>query len=229
MTAPVSVIIPTLNAVRDLPACLEALTQAAVDGLVSEVIFADGGSTDEIEALADATGARLVRAKRGRGHQLATAALVARSGWLMFLHADTRPLDGWIGAVRDHLERAPDHAAFFKLRFRSSHPMSRVTAAWANIRARVLALPYGDQGLLIPASLYERIGGYPDIPLMEDVAIADRLGRRHLRGLDATLETSAARYERDGWLRRGRRNLTTLMLYRLGVDPAHLVARYERQ
>jgi hypothetical protein len=87
-------------------------------------------------------------------------------------------------------------------------------------------LPYGDQGLLISRGLYTRVGGYPQIPLMEDVALARRLGRRRLAPIDACATTSAERYVAEGWLRRGGRNLTNQALYFLGVSPERLAARY---
>ena len=97
-------------------------------------------------------------------------------------------------------------------------------AAW---RARVLGLPYGDQGLLIARPFYESIGGFRPIALMEDVDIVRRIGRRRLVLLDAGAETSAARYRRDGWLLRPLRNLTLLTCYFLGVPPGLLERYYE--
>ena len=103
----------------------------------------------------------------------------------------------------------------------------RLVSRWANLRARAFGLPYGDQGLLIPRALYESVGGYPDIALMEDVAIARAL-RGKLTTIPATAWTSAERYQRQGWLRRGSRNLMTLTRYLLGADPAKLARSYSR-
>ena len=102
--------------------------------------------------------------------------------------------------------------------------MARITATWARVRARLLSLPYGDQGLLLPSGLYRRVGGYDPIPLMEDVAIVRRLPR--LTPLPATITTSADRYERRGWLRQGSSNLVRLGRYLMGTDPDRLAARY---
>ena len=85
-----------------------------------------------------------------------------------------------------------------------------------------------DLGLLISRALYDQAGGYPPIPLMEDVALVRRIGRRRLARLGAAAVTSASRYGADGWLRRGWRNLTTLALYFLGVAPERLARRYQR-
>lgn len=226
MSAPVSVVIPTLEAADGIGPCLGALGEG-VAGLIREVILADGGSTDAIAAVADATGARLVTAPRGRGAQLAAGARAARGEWLLFLHADTVLAQGWSLAAGRHMAAGADRAGCFRLAFGSKHPMARVTAAWANLRSRVLRLPYGDQGLLIARTLYEQVGGYPEIPLMEDVALARRLGRR-LVTMDAVAVTSAERYMRDGWLRRGTRNLSTLALWFAGASPERLAERYRR-
>lgn len=229
MTAPVSVIIPTLDVADRIGPCLGALGEALMDGVIREVILADGGSSDAIAAVAEGVGARLVAAPRGRGPQLAAGAAAAKGTWLMFVHADTVLGPGWAGAVLTHIRERPERAGWFALRFDSGGPMARLVAGWANLRAAMFGLPYGDQGLLVSRSLYRAAGGYPPIPLMEDVALARRLGRRRLARLGAEAVTSAERYRRDGWFRRGARNLTTLGLYLLGASPDRLARRYERQ
>ncbi len=228
MTAPLSIIIPTLNAADVIGPTLATLAEGLGEGLIAELILTDGGSTDDIAQVAEAAGAQFVVGPPGRGGQLARGCAVARGAWLLILHADSRPDPGWPAAVRAHLADHPDRAGFFDLRFDEVSPPARWTAGWANWRARWLGgLPYGDQGLLISAGLYHQTGGYPDIPLMEDVALADRLARR-LRPLGHAVTTSAARYRQSGWLRRGAQNLTTLLLYRLGRDPVKLARRYRR-
>jgi rSAM/selenodomain-associated transferase 2 len=228
MTAPVSVVIPTLEAADRIGPCLGALGDALMDGVIHEVIIADGGSKDSILAIAEETGARVVFAPPGRGTQLAAGAAAARGAWLLFLHADTVLSPGWGAAALTHIRTCPDRAGYFALQFNAPGPAARTVASWANLRAALLGLPYGDQGLLVSRVLYDRSGGYPDMPLMEDVALVRRIGRRRLTRLGAAAVTSAARYGRDGWLRRGWRNLTTLALYFLGADPDWLARRYAR-
>ena len=225
MRAPVSVVIPTLDAAGTVGPCLAALSAGALDGLVRELVIADGGSTDEIAAVADAAGAVLVVGAPGRGTQLAAGAAATSAPWLLFLHADTVLTPDWTAAVRRHIARTPERAGWFRLAFDAPGAAPRLVAAWANARARFLGLPFGDQGLLIPRDLYCAVGGYPAQPLMEDVAIARALGRRRLAPLDAVAVTSFLRY-RGGWARRGLRNLTTQALYLAGVPPERLVARY---
>jgi rSAM/selenodomain-associated transferase 2 len=228
MTAPVSVVIPTLNAAERIGPCLGALGEGLMSGLIRELIIADGGSDDAIAEVAERIGANIVTAPRGRGQQLAAGAEAARGDWLLFLHADTVLSADWADAIKSHLENRPDKAGYFILRFDAGCPMARLTAAWANLRSALFALPYGDQGLLISQTLYRQTGGFPEIPLMEDVALIRRIGRRRLARLGAQAVTSAARYAAEGWLRRGWRNLSTLALYFAGVAPAKLAARYSR-
>ncbi len=221
MRAPVSVVIPTLNAAASLPDCLASLVEGIEAGLIRELIISDGGSSDGTLALADAWGADIVEGAPSRGGQLRRGCAAAQGQWLLILHADSLLDQGWTLEARAQLQN--DGAAWFQLRFDRG---GRLVARWANLRAR-LGLPYGDQGLLLPRTLYAQVGGYPDIPLMEDVAIVRAL-RGRLQGLDAQIETSADKYRRDGWFRRGGRNLWTLARYFAGVSPDQLARRYNR-
>jgi rSAM/selenodomain-associated transferase 2 len=218
-----SIVIPTLDAAAELPATLAALTGAEI---VREVIVADGGSRDDTVALARAGSARVIAAPRGRGSQLATGAANAAGEWLLFLHADCRPTTGWDRAVAAFAasERAADRAGYFALRLDDPAPAARRLERLVGWRCRALGLPYGDQGLLIARSLYERIGGYAALPLMEDVDLARRLGRRRLAPLGAVVTASARRYRAGGYVRRPLRNLCCLALYLLGA-PVPLIAR----
>ncbi|MEM9127591.1 MAG: glycosyl transferase, partial [Pseudomonadota bacterium] len=156
--------------------------------------------------------------------QLRRGCAQARAEWLLVLHADTVLQPGWAETVRDHLHK--NNPAAFRLTFGANGFAPTWVAIWANLRSHVFSLPYGDQGLLIPKDIYLSAGGYPDQPLMEDVALARALPRIALLGARAV--TSAERYERSGWLRRGARNLWTLSRYLLGADPEHLARAYRR-
>ncbi|OUS07140.1 glycosyl transferase [Rhodobacterales bacterium 52_120_T64] len=226
MPAPITVIIPTLNSAPHLQRCLGALGESIMDGLLAEVIFADGGSSDDTEQIAEEVGATFVSTPQGRGNQMAAAARVARGEWLLFLHADSVLDRGWQDAVIRHLAN-PEKAAYFKLRFDEESLPARTVATWANIRSRWLGLPYGDQGLLISKRLYKRIGGFAEIPLMEDVAMAKNL-KGKLLTLPTFIETSAHKYRQDGWVKRSFTNFGVLMRYFSGADPRKLAARYYR-
>jgi len=218
---------PTLNAAVELPATLEPLVAGAVDGLVAQLVIADGGSGDQTLAIADAAGADIVRTEAGRGAQLAAGAARARGDWLLFLHADTRLDPDWVGKVRDFVGRnGPEYAGYFRFALDDERLRARLLERVVALRSRLLALPYGDQGLLISRRLYDRIGGFEPLPLMEDVAIARRLGRKCLRPIGARAVTSAARYRREGYLRRGMRNLACLTGYFVGIAPDRLVRFY---
>jgi len=226
MRAPMSIVIPTLNAAAELGPCLAALTEGLQAGLIRELIVSDGGSADGTLALAEAAGAVVVSGAPGRGEQVARGVAAAGGAWLLILHADTRLAPGWSDAVAAHIA-GPERAGWFALRFRGGGLPGRIVAGWANLRSR-FGLPYGDQGLLVPAALLARVGGYPALPLMEDVALA-RLLRGQMGPLAAVAETSAARYLVEGWLRRGARNLWLLARYLAGADPARLARDYARR
>lgn len=224
MPAPVSIVIPTLNAEAELPAALEHLMEGLAAGLIRELVISDGGSTDATRAIAEAAGAEWITGAPSRGGQLRRGCAAAQGDWLLVLHADTHLEAGWSAAVSQHLQEGQGSPACFHLRFRARGLMPAWVAGWANLRSRLFGLPYGDQGLLIRRDIYEAAGGYPDQVLMEDVALARRL--RRLTLLPGAALTSAARYQRAGWLRRGARNLWTLMRYFLGATPDSLAKSY---
>jgi len=222
---PVSVVIPTLNAAGCLSPALAALTPLAP----AEIVVADGGSTDDTVATARHLGARVVTASRGRGPQLIAGAEAARGPWLLFLHADTRLSPDAATQARRFMATGSSlqQAAYFRFRLDDDRPPARRLERWVARRCRLLALPYGDQGLLLHRDLYTAAGGFRPLPLMEDVDLVRRLGRRRLLGLDAAAVTSADRWRRGGYFRRSARNLACLTLYFLGVPPARIARLYE--
>jgi rSAM/selenodomain-associated transferase 2 len=217
---PISVVIPTLDAAGVLGATIAAL------GQVEELIIADGGSRDGTVALAAAAGARVIHAPRGRGSQLVAGTAAAGGTWLLLLHADTRLQAGWRAAAAAHMEADPGRAGYFRFQLDSQDPRARWLERAVRWRCRALALPYGDQGLLISRSLLDTVGGISPIPLMEDVDLIRRLGRFRLAGLDAAALTSAAKWQRDGWTRRSARNLLCLALWFGGLPPRLIVRLY---
>lgn len=225
MRAPISIIIPTLNAEEQLPACLDALMEGVEAGLIRELIVSDGGSSDATGATAQAWGAEVLHGAPSRGGQLRRACAQAKADWLLIVHADTVLQQGWSTQVRRHMAH-PERAAWFQLRFDHGGLAAKIVAGWANFRSR-FGMPYGDQGLLISAALYARVGGYADMPLMEDVALARAL-KGKLVGLPIDAVTSAEKFAQQGWLRRGARNLWTLLRYAAGADATRLAEGYRR-
>ena len=190
----------------------------------------DGGSTDETCAIADAAGTRLIRTKLGRGTQLRAGAAAARGDWLLFLHADTVLEPGWAEEAEAFMERvakgrrAPAAAAF-RFALDDDGMMPRMLESLVALRCFLLALPYGDQGLLIPRRLYGELGGFRPIPLMEDVDLVRRLKRRQLVMLQSRAVTSGIALSRAKAMSRARlRNLCCMLLYFLRV-PTRVLAR----
>lgn len=222
MPAKLSVIMPTLNAETGLRRSLPALTAGLETGLIRELVISDGGSSDATLRIADAAGAEIVTGPPSRGGQLRRGAQAARGEWFLFLHADSVLPPGWADLVAARM--AQGGPAAFALRFDSGGLAGVIVAGWANLRSRLFSLPYGDQGLLVSRTEYEAAGGYPDIPLMEDVALARALPRIAL--LSGVVLTSAERYQHDGWLRRGAGNLWRLLRFLMGANPEKLARRY---
>ncbi|MGB5091896.1 MAG: TIGR04283 family arsenosugar biosynthesis glycosyltransferase [Parvibaculum sp.] len=229
-----SVIIPTLNAEKSLARAMLPLVSGAVRGIVTEVIVVDGGSTDATLEVVDAAGAKLVKAPRGRGTQLAAGAKAAKSDWLLFLHADTVLDAGWDDELHKLFEqieagrfRTSEVAAAFRFALDDFSSSARWLERLVALRCLVFHLPYGDQGLLISRRLYERLGGFREIPLMEDVDLVRRLGRRQLVLLRTAAVTSPERYVAQGFIARSLRNLACLTLYYLRVPPRVIARIYQ--
>ncbi len=214
---------PTRDAAVRLPVLLSGLMEGVESGLIRELIVSDGGSGDATARIAEEAGALWCEGPPSRGGQLRRGAELAGGEWLLFLHADTGLPVGWSGAVLTQM--SDGRPGYFRLAFDARGLAPWLVAGWANLRSRLFHLPYGDQGLLISRIDYDAVGGYLDIPLMEDVAMARRLGAR-LSVMPLTVLTSATRYRREGWLRRGARNLSLLLRYLAGADPEDLRRRY---
>ena len=217
----VSIVVPLLD---DTPAAVRLLATLPARPDV-EIVLVDGGHDPALDGLAAARAdVRLIRSARGRGRQLDAGAAGASGAWLWFLHADSRVPAGW----RDVFAQAPDAGGgWFRFALDSAAWQARLLERLVAWRVRVLRLPYGDQGIFVRRETFARLGGFGDLPLMEDVAFVRRLvrdGPVHESPLAVT--TSARRWERDGWLRRSLRNVTLLALYQLGVSPARLARWY---
>jgi rSAM/selenodomain-associated transferase 2 len=228
--APLSIIIPTYNALPGLADCLAALVGGLSAGLVREAIVVDGSSTDATIGLATDMGCKIVTVPpegRGRDKQLQTGAAHATGDWLLFLHGDTVLDESWVKAVSTHMASNSDKAAFFTLAFDHHGSGAKRVAAFANLRARVAGLPYGDQGLLISRRLYDQCGGYCDIPLMEDVDIVRRIGKARLVALNCQATTSSKKFVDGGWWRVPFRNACLLAAFFIGVAPERLAKWYK--
>ena len=217
----IAVIIPTLNAEASLAATLQSIAGG------EEIIVVDGGSQDETVRLARSAGARDQGTARGRGQQMRAGAEMATQDWLLFLHADTILAPDWRTHVDTHVRGADaaDTVGIFRFKLDDSAWQARALEWLVALRVFVLALPYGDQGLLIHRSLYAALGGFRPLPLMEDVDFVRRIGRRRLRALPCAATTSARRWREDGWLARSARNIVCLAMFSAGA-PIDRIARF---
>ncbi|MEO0672737.1 MAG: TIGR04283 family arsenosugar biosynthesis glycosyltransferase [Pseudomonadota bacterium] len=218
----ITVIIPTLDAETSLAATLTALVPGVVAGVVRDVVIVDGGSSDRTLKIADNAGAKVIHSGSGRGQQLAAGAAGARGDWLLFLHADTVLERGWEDEVAAFMERCEsgarrETAAAFRFALDDIGFWPRLIESGVSLRCGLFRLPYGDQGLLIPRRLYQSRGGFRPLPLMEDVDFIRRLGSGQPVILRSRAVTSAARYQRDGYVRRIGRNIACLAMYYLRV------------
>ena len=222
MSAPISVIIPTLDAAGSLPATLLSLMEGLDAGLICQVVVSDGGSQDATNIIAAAWGAEVIEGPASRGGQLRRGVVASRGKWVLALHADTVLQDGWSVEVKDRMHGGP---LCFSLAFRAPGMAAKLVAAWANLRTDAMRLPYGDQGLLVRRKDYDIAGGYPEQPLMEDVALIRSLalGTKRLR---SRAFTNATKYQQQGWMRRGCKNLILLIRYLAGARPEDLDQSY---
>lgn len=229
-------VIPTLNAAAGLPACLASLAEGEKAGLNAGWVVADARSSDQTLAIARHAGCKIVTGAKGRGAQLALGAEaglaeIVRVDWLLFVHADTRLEPGWTGPVRRFCQHYHDQnqAAYFRFGLDDPGLSAKRLERAVRWRCRTLALPYGDQGLLISKRFYQSIGGFKPWPLFEDVDLVRRIGRRRLKALPAGAITSAERFKREGYYRRSAQNLWLLARYFLGENPQSLAEAYRKR
>lgn len=219
----IGVVIPTLNEEQSLPDLLEDLRHLG-RSVPLDVVVADGGSTDSTCARAAAAGVRVLRVPRGRARQLNRGAMVARGDWLLFLHADCRLGKEDQTALLKALEHSDGvQTAVFRFAIDLPRFWRWFIETGQAIREALSGLAYGDQGLLIRRELFQAVGGYPDLPLMEDVAMIRSLRRRtRVTRLPAALVTSGRRYRKDGVLRTWLKHTALISLYLSGASPARL-------
>jgi uncharacterized protein len=222
----ISVIIPTLDEAAYLSRTLACLV--GVDNL--EIIVVDGGSRDETIAIAAAHGAVVLTAPRGRARQMNAGAAAARGELLLFLHADTRLPPGFAIEARRQLACPRVAAGAFRLTISGQQRGLRLVAQLANWRATALQMPYGDQALFLHTSLFKEIGGFPDLPLMEDFALIRTLRRRgRIVIAPLTVVTSGRRWQQQGLIRTTLRNQIIILAYLFGCSPHRLALWYRRE
>jgi uncharacterized protein len=219
----VSVIIPALNEESHIAATLRAVGQ----GPCHEVIVVDGGSTDATVQRAREAGATVLNSKPGRARQMNAGAARADGGSLLFLHADTLLPPAWLRIVHRTVCAPGAAAGAFRFCIAGSFFGKSFIEWTAGLRSRWLQRPYGDQGLFLARALFEELGGFPDLPIMEDYEFTARLRQRgRIVTVGEAALTSARRWETLGVVRTTLRNQWMLAGYHLGVSPQKLATRY---
>jgi len=221
-----SIIIPAFNEAGQITDCLAALKPLRRNG--HEVIVVDGGSSDGTFSLAQPLCDHcLMGGRRGRAFQMNTGAAVAGGDLLVFLHADTRLPE----AAEETLIHNADEGYFwgrFDVRLSGRHWLLRMVETGMNIRSRVTGIATGDQAMFVSRSLFDRVAGFPDIPLMEDIALSRALKQlRPPHCLRQCVVTSSRRWEEKGVLRTILTMWRLRLFYFLGTAPAELARRYE--
>jgi rSAM/selenodomain-associated transferase 2/rSAM/selenodomain-associated transferase 1 len=218
----VSVIIPTLDEAAALGRTLDRVRDA--EGI--EIIVADGGSRDATRAIAARAGATVLVTAGGRAAQQNEAA-AARGRYLLFLHADTLPPAGYAELIRRALDRPATVAGAFRFRLDRAGLVARLAEPGANLRSTLFHWPYGDQGLFMERRVFDELGGFAPLPIMEDYELVGRLRRR---GAVVTLReaaiTSARRLGRLGVVRTALGNAAMVAGFRVGVSPDRLARLY---
>lgn len=221
----ISIIIPALNEAAGIEATLVPLQPLRARG--HEVVVVDGGSADGTPELARPLADRVIASPRGRARQQNAGAEAASGGVLLFLHADTRlPADA-DRSLLDGLRASGRGWGRFDVRLSGMHPMLRVVERMIGVRSRLSGIATGDQAIFIRRDWFQRAGGFPDIPLMEDVALSKRLREmgRPLCLRDRVV-TSSRRWEERGVWRTIALMWRLRLEYALGADPARLARRY---
>lgn len=223
-----SVIIPTLNEATHLPATLATVL---VDNPATrvEVIVVDGGSQDATVAIAQAAGAQVISSPPGRCHQLNAGVAAATGHWLLFLHADTRLPPAYAAHLRQTLAQPGVVAGAFELAIDGPGQGLRWVEWGVRQRSRWLQQPYGDQGLFMARATFNAVGGFPTLPILEDLELVKALQRHgRIAIAPAAVVTSSRRWRRLGVARTTAINQGILLGHLLGIDPRTLAQWYRQ-
>lgn len=226
----ISIIIPVLYEAHGINACLEALFTQFPDEIF-EVIVVDGDA--ERTTLRQIVHLEVIklRAQRGRGKQMNAGAQAAKGEILIFLHADTRLPHNALSRIREVMSDKQYVAGAFTLRFESQRQAFALIAGAASWRYRLTRLPYGDQAFFMSREYFHKIGGFAEIPIMEDVDMMRRIKKRgeRIRILHDAVITSPRRWENEGIFYSVIRTWALAFLFYCGVDPECLAKHYRKE
>ena len=221
----ISIVVPTLNEAGSITPTLERVQR--LRDREHEVVVVDGGSTDDTVRLAAPFADRVIAAPRGRARQMNAGAAAAAGDLLLFLHADTLLPPDADRLILEGVAASGRGWGRFDVRLSGSHPMLRVIERGISWRSRITGIATGDQAIFVTRRWWERIGGYPDLPLMEDLALSRAL-RKMGRPLciSQPVITSSRRWEERGVWPMVLLMWRLRLAYYLGADPARLARRY---
>ncbi|MCF8179727.1 MAG: TIGR04283 family arsenosugar biosynthesis glycosyltransferase [Sulfuritalea sp.] len=224
MTPDLSIVMPVLNEAAQIVERLQGLQRLRAEG--AELIVVDGGSADGTAHLADALADRVLTAARGRAAQMNAGAAASSGRLLLFLHADTCLPQNAKPALFKAFN-AGDVWGRFDVQIDSAQPILRIVGHMMNWRSRLTGIATGDQAIFVSRDVFERAGGFPDLPLMEDIALSGTLKRIAPPAcLRERVTTSARRWEKHGVLRTVVLMWYLRAAYFLGANPAQLALRY---
>lgn len=213
-----SIIIPVFNESSELDSTLEQLSQSLQGSSDIEVIISDGGSTDNSPEIAKHYPCRVINTSTGRANQMNAASAHARGNWLVFLHADSQLPDNWQAQLR-----LSNQWGFFPVKLSGEHWPLSIVESLINLRSRVSKVATGDQGLYFRRSFFQELGGYPDIPIMEDVAISKLARQKSTPSIGAhPVMTSSRRWQQNGIIKTVLLMWSLRLAYFLGINPVRL-------
>jgi rSAM/selenodomain-associated transferase 2 len=219
----ISVIIPALNEEKSISATIESIMPLRPH----EVIVVDGGSTDRTIAVCRELGIRVLFSPRGRARQMNLGARQATGEVLLFIHADTQLPSSALDDIGLALADARIVGGRFDVRLEGKHWMLKLIGAMISLRSRISRVATGDQGIFVRRDVFAELGGYPDLPLMEDIALSRALKRRgRLACLRSRVVTSARRWEAEGIWRTIFKMWALKSLYLVGISPLRLKRYY---
>jgi len=222
----VTVVIPTYNAEKTINTTLSILKNK-----FKNIIIIDGKSKDKTRKICRKYNTQLFTSKRNRGMQLNLGAKKVVTNWIFFIHADSILENTAMEEIYAFISNDKNKykAASFKLKFDQKNLYSFFLSKMVNFRSKYFKLPYGDQGLIISKAFYNKIGGYKDLPIMEDVEIIRTIGFRNIKILNSSIITYSIRYKSAGWLIRPLINMYCLALYLLGFNIDKINRIYTRK
>ncbi|MEH1868849.1 MAG: TIGR04283 family arsenosugar biosynthesis glycosyltransferase [Nostoc sp.] len=224
--ARISIIIPTLNEAENIKQAI-ATTQAYTN---IEVIIVDGGSKDDTIEIAQSLNVKVISSFPGRAVQMNAGAVAASGEILLFLHADTRLPTGFDEMIRTALQQPGTVAGAFKLRIDASRLSLRWVEWGVNVRSHFCQMPYGDQAIFLTKAVFQQIGGFPELPIMEDFELVRRLkAKGRITIISTPVVTSARRWLQKGVFKTTLLNQIVIISYLLGVSPARIRCWYRRE